>query len=272
MKRISITGADATGKTSLLKNLIELKASQVKVFFSPHFHKTEPHPLNSLSRVIEKINLIANEKELRSLKALALLIGMTLYSEYEGFFAKKYQPKFLVSERHCIVDALAFFPVYRETIAGIGTKKIPWEQWLAPLEYQELQNWMIKIASRIKGPSDEDPWQVLTNWIYQLTQLDQMSLTKAWSDFYQCALPERIIILTAEFSTLEKRIALREKEQIGKKREWHEQGKGLLKLQESFLQTGLWLTENHLATVRVVKTDDVSSENLAKKILFEEFI
>lgn len=264
MKKISITGADATGKTSLLQNLIELKIPNVKIFFSPHFHKTEESPLSFLSQIFEKINLIANQNDQPSLKVMALILGMTLYREYEKFYTEKFTPNYLISERHCLVDALAFFPVYRKIISGIDSQPLPWERWLKPEENQALQNWLAQITKKIKTHPLQDSWQALTKWVLGLVELDLQALLKSLMNFYNCTLPDEVFILTAEFSTLQKRLERRQ--ETGKKLEWHEKGAGLLTLQDSFLKIGDWLKQHNRCKVRVIKTDLINSLDLAKKI------
>lgn len=264
MKKISITGADATGKTSLLQNLIELKMPNVKIFFSPHFHKSEESPLGFLSQIFEKINLIANQNDQPSLKVMALILGMTLYREYEKFYTEKFMPDYLISERHCLVDALAFFPVYRQIISGIDSHPLPWKRWLKTEENQALQNWLTQITAKIKTHPEQDSWQALTKWVLSLVDLDLQALLKALMDFYNCTLPDEVYILTAEFSTLQKRLERRQ--ETGKKLEWHEKGTGLLTLQDSFLKIGDWLMQHNQCKVSVIKTDIISSLDLAKTI------
>ena len=118
--RLAIVGIDGTGKTSVVRRLRERRGVEgdVATLHSPIFHEGPNAPLSGLSRQLHAVSLAADALELRELKAAMLYLQMTLFGVVERAMVDAYAPRALVSDRHAMVDTLAYGPLYARMLGA----------------------------------------------------------------------------------------------------------------------------------------------------------
>lgn len=118
--RLAIAGIDGTGKTSVVRALRERQGVEgdVATLHSPIFHEGPNAPLGLLSRQLHAVSLAADALALRELKAAMLYLQMTLFGAVERAMVDAYAPRALVSDRHAMVDTLAYGPLYARMIGA----------------------------------------------------------------------------------------------------------------------------------------------------------
>src|SRR3954464_6468825 len=95
-RRISITGIDGSGKTTVIRALRERFAERpasVQAFRAPQYHENPRVPHARLSADIEEMSVLADRLGDPLLKATALLLSVTLYGDVERWFVKEHEPE-----------------------------------------------------------------------------------------------------------------------------------------------------------------------------------
>jgi thymidylate kinase len=119
--RVALVGIDGSGKTSVVARLrarIRVEGG-LATLNSPIYHETPNAPLRLLSRQMHAVSLAADELGLRELKAAMLYLQMTLYGIVERSVIDAFRPRCLISDRHALVDTLAYGPVYRRMLGSV---------------------------------------------------------------------------------------------------------------------------------------------------------
>lgn len=117
---IALVGVDGTGKSTAVARLRERlgAASGLATLHCPRYHETPGAPFAQLSLDLEALSAAADGLALHDLKAVALYLQMTLYGPVERRLARTLRPRCLVSDRHPIIDTLAYGPLYRGMVAS----------------------------------------------------------------------------------------------------------------------------------------------------------
>src|SRR5437868_7255092 len=114
--RVAITGADGTGKTTLIKEIQRRVQKGIHAFHAPNYHEDQSIPFLNLSRTIDHLNNLSNDRADGPMKAVSLFLGMTLFGEMERYSMPHFKPRILVSEHNRLVDSFAFARFYKRLL------------------------------------------------------------------------------------------------------------------------------------------------------------
>lgn len=113
--RLALVGIDGSGKTTAIAHLRRRLAAEGEVVtvHSPSFHENPNAPLQQLSRQMREVSLVADEIGAFALKVTMLYLQMTLYGVVERGMIEAFRPRCVISDRHALVDTLAYGTVYK---------------------------------------------------------------------------------------------------------------------------------------------------------------
>lgn len=113
--RLALVGIDGSGKTTAVSELRRRLGAEGELVtvHSPSFHENPNAPLQQLSRQMREVSLVADEIGAFALKVTMLYLQMTLYGAVERGMIEAFRPRCLVSDRHALVDTLAYGTVYK---------------------------------------------------------------------------------------------------------------------------------------------------------------
>src|SRR5262245_59128938 len=112
MKRLSLLGIDGSGKTTLMRALQAQGRAGVSYLFSPDFHEIDGFEGANESLALTALSQKADALRDPALKLTTLYLRMCLFGEAELFLTQRDRPATLCIERHPLVDALIYLPVY----------------------------------------------------------------------------------------------------------------------------------------------------------------
>lgn len=114
MKELTILGVDGTGKSTLTKRINEYlneKEYSTNLLKLPRYD-TSPRPISTLGKVCDKIALLGDKKNSKELINLAYGSSLFLYRAGRKL-ATSPEPDVLLSERHPVIDSLAYSTIYK---------------------------------------------------------------------------------------------------------------------------------------------------------------
>lgn len=119
--RLAIVGIDGAGKTTVVRRLREQLGVEgdVATLHAPAYHEGPNAPLGLLSRQLQAVSLATEALGLLGLKAAVMYLQMTLYGAVERAVVDAYEPRALVSDRHAIIDTLAYGPFYGRMVGAV---------------------------------------------------------------------------------------------------------------------------------------------------------
>jgi thymidylate kinase len=159
--RVAVVGVDGSGKTSAVARLRERVAIEgdLVTLHAPAFHEHPNAPFQRLSRELKAVSLAADALGLVELKAAMLYLRMTLYGPVERCMVGLFAPRVVISDRHALVDTLAYGALYRKLI-GARLDKERWEPVLraqlapiAPLALDSTLHHHARMARRLGAPT-----------------------------------------------------------------------------------------------------------------------
>jgi thymidylate kinase len=160
--RVAVVGVDGSGKTSAVTRLRERVAIEgdLVTLHAPAFHEHPDAPFQRLSRELQAVSLAADALGLVELKAAMLYLRMTLYGAVERCLIGLFAPRVVISDRHALVDTLAYGELYRKLI-GPRPDHERWEPVLreqlapvAPLALDSALDYYARTAGRLGTPTD----------------------------------------------------------------------------------------------------------------------
>ena len=117
---LAVVGVDGSGKSTAVAHLRDRlgAGSGLATLHCPRYHDMADAPLAQLSRDLDALSVAADGLALRHVKAAALYLQMTLYGPVVRRLTRTLGPRCLVSDRHPIVDTLAYGPLYTRMLTG----------------------------------------------------------------------------------------------------------------------------------------------------------
>ncbi len=233
-RRIAVVGIDGSGKSTVIRRLVELSRSSdggVAVMNCPLYHETPNAPLAALSRELDAFSRVSDELGSFELKAVSLFLQMTLYGPVERFFLETFRPAILVSERHAVVDSLAYGPFYQRMVRKAPDRaklEGPLRERLGSDTWESIQEWHRRECRRL---GQEVEFWDLAQHVTGFFRLGGERLTAELGRQYRAELPEAVLLLDLPGATAQARIAQRE----GTK-ELHETSEFLEALRQSYLR------------------------------------
>lgn len=164
--RIAVVGIDGSGKSSVVERLRARLGVEgaVVTLSAPLYHQTPNAPLRLLSQQMQAVSVAADRLGLVELKGAILYLQMTLYGVVERCLVDAFHPRCIVSDRHALVDTLAYGPLYR----GMFRRDVDGERWGAlvrdrlkhesPHALDAAMRWH-ETATRLSG-RDVDFWDL----------------------------------------------------------------------------------------------------------------
>ncbi len=251
VRKIAVVGIDGCGKSTVIRRFLELsplEKEDAAVMTCPLYHNTPNSPFGELSRQMDAFSQAADLLNSFELKAAALYLQMTLYGPVESFFVETYRPRFLLSERHALIDSLAYGPFYGKMVQ---TEITP-EKWEEPLLrklkdfgegiYESILDW-VGTENRRLGRS-VSLW-TLPDDVRTLFEQPFDQTLQLLAERYQTSLPDVILLLDVSGKKAETRVIRRN----DTTRELHETSSMLNSLRKSYLRVASLLgtrVETHI--------------------------
>ncbi len=264
--KISITGVDGTGKTSIIRALQTKFAATptlAQAFRAPQYHEDPDAPFGALSSTIDDLSLLADKTSDPLLKTCALFLSMTLYGDVEAHYERTFSSKYLFSERQALADSLAYSKFYKDLLTG-------------PLEPRKLdaldvlEKWILVLKQRLPATSplaakELNLWN-LPLFIYKLFDLPPDDLVEHLKALYHCTFPDKIILLKVSSPRLIQRLT--QKAAGGTPKELHEKQHILEALQGGLEQCCLVLAGlKPTLKLHVLDTSELTLESSTAKCL-----
>lgn len=211
--RLALVGIDGSGKTTAIACLRRRLAAEgdVVTVHSPSFHENPNAPLQRLSRQMREVSLVADELDAFGLKVTMLYLQMTLYGAVERGMIEAFRPACVVSDRHALVDTLAYGTVYkslvpepldRETLEPELRRRLR-----SPESLDATIAWQQRLERRLGG--DADFW----NLALDLDRAFDAGPAEVLAEFgrrYATPLPDAVVLLDVAPSEALRRAAVRE--------------------------------------------------------------
>ncbi|OQA98761.1 MAG: thymidylate kinase [Bacteroidetes bacterium ADurb.Bin217] len=205
MQQIVITGLDGSGKSTILKALLEKNSTEFEILFIPHFNLQSIPSSNVIHKVASFINTLSYTSDKikePQLKAIALLSSMLLF--HKVIELKKGIFNTIFCERHPLIDAAVYAQFYAhkmnkpctnqlyiQTIEETFRKELLYLLKLIPKEYI-CEN--LGLIENLK--------QFIYTWFYResKTSIEQLK------HLFKVELPHKIFYLQAQPKVLFDRI------------------------------------------------------------------
>ncbi|WP_433325307.1 dTMP kinase [Spirillospora sp. CA-294931] len=157
-RRVALLGIDGSGKSTLARLLAERAGTggRAVVLSSLRAHEHPDGPLRELSRHLDTLSKEADRLGSPDLKLAVLYLQMCTYGVAERFFTRELAARVVISERHPVLDALAYVPLYRdgiERVGGPGRREVLREQLagLPPAAVAAARDWCAVLGARRDG-------------------------------------------------------------------------------------------------------------------------
>lgn len=262
-RRIAVVGIDGSGKSTVIRRLVDLARSSdggVAVMNCPLYHETPNAPLAALSRDLDALSHASDELGSFELKAVSLFLQMTLYGPVERFFLDTFRPRFLVSERHAVVDSMAYGPFYQRMVRKAPDRaelEGPLRERLGADRWESIQEWVRREGRRLGR--EVGVWDLALH-VTGFFRLGGEPLTAELGRQYRTELPDVVLLLDVDGATAQARVAGREGT-----RELHETSEFLEALRQSYRRVLDSLKGR--AETRVIATGSGSVEETLREVV-----
>lgn len=265
--RLAIVGIDGSGKTTVIARLRELLGAEGEVVtvHSPIFHENPNAPLQLLSRQMREVSLAADELGNFALKVTMLYLQMTLYGAVERCMVDTFAPLCVLSDRHALVDTLAYGTVYKglspEPLDGEVMEPLLRERLRSPEALDATIAWQRRLERRLGGETDF--WDLAPD----LDGAFDGSPAEILADFmrrYDVDLPDAVVLLDVSPAEAIRRSADREESSS----ELHEDPTILEALRQMY-EEALILLKKHGpgVVVRRVEGDELTVDETLEAVL-----
>lgn len=253
---VALVGIDGSGKSTTLGLLAERFGPQCAVVSSLRNHEIPDAPLHELSRALERLGRVAHELGSPGLKLTTLYLQMCMYGPTVGFVNHALAPSILLSDRHPVLDASVYLPLFGEMIAR--TEEVPdAERWLAGVSASERETVLRWVAAQARRSGRSFELPALVHELMTLTAvapgLNQLQAV------LRTPLPEVAVWLDIEVDAAVERISNRDKP-----REAHETAQRLYAARAGYERLYAQIAPNSL--VHRVGIDGMSQHEVVDSI------
>jgi hypothetical protein len=194
MLRIAVVGTDGSGKSTLVRRAAARAGGGLQTMTCPAYHDTGNAPLHELSRALDALSSCADGLRSPGLKAAAMYLQMSLYGPVERFLVETLQPEVLLSERHAIVDPIAYSPLYRRMMGptldrGLEARVV--ERLGAPA-WAQVVEWQARESRRLGV--ERTLWD-LPRYLLELSERPWDQLLGVLGADFRCGLPDVVVLL-----------------------------------------------------------------------------
>ena len=251
--RLALVGIDGSGKTTAIAHLRRRLGSEGEVVtvHSPSFHENPNAPLRQLSRQMREVSLVADEIGSFALKVAMLYLQMTLYGAVERAMVEAFRPRCVISDRHALVDTLAYGTVYkgldpephdRATLEPLLRRRLA-----SPASLDATIAWQQRLERRRGGESD------FWNLALDLDRAFDAGPAEVLAEFgrrYSTSPPDAVVLLDVDPLETMRRAATRE----GASSELHEDP-AILEALRGMYEHALDLLSEHCDGIAVHRLD-----------------
>lgn len=213
MKRVAVVGIDGSGKSSLVRRCAARVGAGALTMTCPAYHDTGDAPLGELSRALDAFSCASDELRAPAMKAAAMYLQMTLYGPVERFLVETFQPTVLISERHAIIDPIAYSPLYQRMMDGRPDPtieprleaKLGRERWARVLDWQAREARRLGVARAL--------WDIPAH-LLQLARRPWPELLDVMQPEFRCGLPDVVVMLDIPAVTAVERVSGRASKEV----------------------------------------------------------
>jgi hypothetical protein len=173
-----------------------------------------------------------------------MALQMTLYGPVERFILETYQPEFLLSEHHALIDTLAYGAFYTRMVRAAVDRarfEAPLRERLAaagPGAFEAIERWHARENGRL---GEEVPLWSLGLHVCRLLEKPREEMIPALARRYRSRLPDVVLLLDLPAQVAVERLAKRG----GAHAELHEQAGFLEQLRKSYHEVIQYLGRAH---------------------------
>jgi len=211
--RIALVGIDGSGKTTTIAHLRRQLGAEgdVVTVHSPSFHENPNAPLQQLSRQMREVSLVADEIGAFGLKVTMLYLQMTLYGAVERGMIEAFRPRCVVSDRHALVDTLAYGTIYKSLAPEPLDREILEPLLLGHLPSPEALEatiaWQQRLERHLGGEADF--WDLALD-LDRAFDAGPAEILAEFGRRYATSPPDTIVLLDVEPVETMRRAAVRE--------------------------------------------------------------
>ncbi|MBI4508014.1 MAG: hypothetical protein HY698_00160 [Deltaproteobacteria bacterium] len=195
---VAVVGIDGSGKTSVIRRFIELSPSgqgRVATMTCPKYHETPNVPFHALSRQLDALSRAGDELSSFEIKATAMYLQMTLYGAVQRFLVDSYQPRFILSEHHAVVDTLAYGAFYTRMVQkGVSQKEYE-APLLARLGKQALEDIIRWHEAESERTGERIPFWDIAPRVADLLKEPPGKVIPELERRYRASLPDVVLVL-----------------------------------------------------------------------------
>lgn len=259
--RISLEGIDGSGKTTVASGL-----SRVLTPFGPtivlqwlHPDKMPDAPLRDLSQHLAKLAARADRSSNHRLKLAVWYLQGCMYSPLEHFAATAYAPQIMIADRHPLVAAPVYLPLYRRAIHRSPDNTLTVHDHLMQFDPDAARvaiAWGNAQSRRLDADLTLDD---LASLMLELAELPQQHMQLALATHWQANLPDAIVFLDIDVEEAFRRAGQRHGD-----REPHESLKDLEKLRRHYIE---FLERSPDVGIYHIDANRKSTETIIQEIL-----
>ncbi|TMR01575.1 hypothetical protein ETD83_14465 [Actinomadura soli] len=258
--RVALAGIDGSGKSTVLRLITGERGGDRAALSCLRAHENPDGPLHALSRHLSALSEGADRLSAPDLKLAVLYLQMCTYAVTERFFVRELGTRVIISERHPIVDALVYVPIYRGAVERVLGPERParLRRQLASLDPGDVEAalaWCERLGRRLGRVPD---LTTVAADLVRLADLPPGERAAAFARRFDVPLPDVVVFLDVEAREARRRILER-----GRPPELHERMDHLRRLRDGY-DTAL----KSLDTVRVhrILADGASPAGLAAEV------
>lgn len=219
-KLFSLTGVDGTGKTTLIDRISKKTFSQsVRTLRVPQYYESISDEFSETVELLENIGKWADVNKCATLKANATYLQFCLFGQVIEPLQNSCE--IIISERHPIIDSLAFAKFYYHALKT--------EQNKIDLQTIFLKKFTTKQLEQVNGVTRYDLLSVHNRMLLILEQ-DFSALLENLTEDFNVKFPEKLVILSASEQLITKRL-----NESSKVKEAHEQVPVLVMMQNALI-------------------------------------
>jgi hypothetical protein len=192
-------------------------------------------PLRDLSIALDEFSKESDRMGNFELKALSMYLQMTLYAPIEHFIQETFSPQIIISERHPVIDTLAYGPFYKAMIrqapdmAALDKPLREAIDGVVPGGFAAIHDWCQRHNTKT---GREIEFKDMSFFLRDLFSRPLTEVVESVLRQYQTPFPDIVIMLDPGIDIALQRIAQRSQ---GEDKELHENAESLGHLRESYL-------------------------------------